>query len=654
MPTRAEPGPLLGRSARWALAGGFALLAVAALGLPWQRSPVLLLVSTAFVLAAAAARPDGTVLLAAAGVALLPVLGNLLAGPWVAPAELLMLLFAAATLPRSCAPDPSPLRRALVVSVAAMAAGAVAATLAAVAPSELPLAARDLASSLFAPGAAHAALPLRAALVHAAGLLGYLLFRRVSAARGAPPPLAALVAGLALVGAYAVLEAGTGLKLWPSSHYEALSAGLRVPATLPDYNATGAAMALGLFPALVLARQAAGWKRLAWAGAAALLLAGLLLSGSRTAWLATLLVGCLTLGGILLARRREGSGGARRLLVGAGLGLALAVAGVTVWPGDVGELLRKRAATLVKPEAAVRAVRSGRLGFWTAGARMVAAHPLVGVGPGRVPARFDEFRSPSFPVRSENLHNYFLQTVAENGVPGGLLVLLPFLPLGLVAGRLLARGAAFSSAPAALAPGLAAFAATGLASHPWLLPELQLLFWGAAALLPSAPASSRFAGRPWRVLTGVVLVAWCLVLLRRPGEERGRWGFGEWREQASGYFWVGPRALVPVALPEEQTVRVRLRGMEEGLGLHPLLVTLRLDGGPARKVSVPGLAWQDVVMERGPLRPGRASAKGGERGLLAVEASRGFCPAAAKGGDRRVLALQLADPPVAAAGGAVR
>ena len=38
------------------------------------------------------------ILLAAVAVALLPVFGNLLVGPWVAPAELLLLLLAAATV----------------------------------------------------------------------------------------------------------------------------------------------------------------------------------------------------------------------------------------------------------------------------------------------------------------------------------------------------------------------------------------------------------------------------------------------------------------------------------------------------------------------------------------------------------------------------
>ena len=91
------------------------------------------------------------------------------------------------------------------------------------------------------------------------------------------------------VGLYSVIEASTGLKLWPAAHYEAHSLGLRVPSTLPDYNATGAAWRSGLFPALALARQARGKRRLALSLASVLLLAGLLLSGSRTAWLAALL-----------------------------------------------------------------------------------------------------------------------------------------------------------------------------------------------------------------------------------------------------------------------------------------------------------------------------------------------------------------------------
>lgn len=641
--------PLAAFAARASLALALLALAFAALRVPWQPDPVLLLAFAAAVLGASLARPCGAALLVVVALPLLPIFGNLLAGPWVAPAELVLLLLAAAVLLRGGLPDASaPLPRALALSTAAMAAGALAATLAAVAPAELPAAVREVASSFFSAGSDHAAAPLRAALVHACGLLGFLLFRRVAAGKGEGAPLAALVAGLALVGAFAVVEAATGLKLWSPAHYEALSAGLRVPSTLPDYNATGAAMALGLFPALALALEARGARRLAWGLAAGLLLAGLLLSGSRTAWLAALLAGGATLLGALLARRKEARGGGRRLLLGASLAAALAVAAVAAWPGDVGALLRRRAATLLEPEATLKAIRAGRLGFWTAGARMVAEHPVAGVGPARVPARFDEFREPSFPVRAENLHNYFLQAVAENGVPGGLLVLLPFVPLALLLGRSLASGAAFASPAGALAPGLLAFAATGVASHPWLLPELQLLFWGAAALLPGATAGPASGARARRagVFALAALASWgSWVLLSRPGEERGLRGAGEWSAEGAEkpYFWIGPRALVPVEVPEGERVRVRLRGMQEGLGRRPLVVALRLDGGPVRKVSVSARAWQDVVVERGPLRPGNGPARGG---LLAVEASRGFVPAGDGRGDRRVLALQLARPPL--------
>ena len=641
--------PLAAFAARASLALALMALAFAALRIPWQPAPIPLLVFAAVVLGAALARPSGAVLLAAATLPLLPILGNLAAGPWVAPAELVLLLLAAATLLRGGPPDLSaPLARTLAISTAAMAAGAVAATLAAVAPVELPAAVRELSSSFFSAGSSHAAAPLRAALVHSCGLLGFLLIRRVAAAKGEGAPLAAFVAGLALVGAFAVVEAATGLKLWSPAHYEALSAGLRVPSTLPDYNATGAAMALGLFPAVALSFAARGARRLAWALAAGLLLAGLLLSGSRTAWLAALLAGGATLLGALHARRKEARGGTRRLLLGASLAGGLAVAAVAAWPGDVGTLLRRRAATLLEPEATLKAVRAGRLGFWTAGARMVAEHPVAGVGPGRAPARFDEFCEPSFPVRAENLHNYFLQAAAENGVPGSLLVLLPFVPLGLLLARSLASGAAFASPATALAPGLLAFTATGVAAHPWLLPELQLLFWGAAALLPGAAAGPIPEGRLRRagVFAFAALAAWGgFVLLSRPGEERGRWGAGEWSAEGAEkpYFWVGPRALVPVDVPDGERLSVRLRGMQDGLGRRPLVVALRLDGGPVRKVSVTARAWQDVVVERGPLRPGVAPARGG---LLAVEASRGFSPSAKGRGDRRVLALQLARPPL--------
>jgi hypothetical protein len=65
------------------------------------------------------------------------------------------------------------------------------------------------------------------------------------------------------------------------------------------------------------------------------------------------------------------------------------------------------------------------------------------------------------------------------------------------------------------------------------------------------------------------------------------------------------------------------------------------------KVSLADRSWHDVVVERGPFRPGKAVDSDGSRGLLGLEASRSFCPGREKGGDRRVLALQLARPPLA-------
>ncbi len=640
------------RSARWALGAALAALAFVAISVPWQRTPGPLLLASTLFLVAALARPALAALSAAVVVSLLPISGNLLAGPWVAPAELLLLLLATAALLRHEGIPASPLKRALVISSVAMATGAVAATLSALAPAEIPAAVQELSRSLFSPGGEHAAGPLRAALVHATGLLGFLLFRRVSAQRGTGTLVRVVVGGLALVGAYAVLEASTGLKLWGPAHYEALSSGLRVPATLPDYNATGSAMALGLFPALALARKARGASRLVLAGAVAVLLAGLILSGSRGAWLATLAAAGAALAGVLWSRRGEWRTEGRRLVLGAGLGLGISIVAVAAWPGDVGQLLRRRAATLVDPGESLHAVQAGRVGFWKAGARMVGSHPITGVGPGRVPARFDEFRNPDFPIRVENLHNYFLQAIAENGIAGGLLVLWPFVPLILLGGRLLWTGAAFSSPEAALAPGLLAFSLTGFSSHPWLLPELQFLFWGAVALLPAvhpAPVSQGSPGAVRRFLPRTVLVIWggsCLLL--GAGAERGRFGYAEWGalDGKERYFWTGPRALVPVAVPDGRFVSVRLRGMLPDLGRSPLLVAVRLDGGPVRKVSLANRTWHDVVVERGPFRPGEAATTVGSRGLLGLEASRSFCPAREKGGDRRILALQLARPPV--------
>ncbi|HQP86420.1 MAG TPA: hypothetical protein PLL76_09195, partial [Thermoanaerobaculia bacterium] len=67
--------PLAAFAARASLALALLALAFAALRIPWQPDPILLLAFAALVLGASLARPHAAVLLAVAALPLLPILG---------------------------------------------------------------------------------------------------------------------------------------------------------------------------------------------------------------------------------------------------------------------------------------------------------------------------------------------------------------------------------------------------------------------------------------------------------------------------------------------------------------------------------------------------------------------------------------------------
>ena len=531
----------------------------------------------------------------------------------------------------------------LLIAALAATAGGIAATFAALSPGCLPGALADLGRNFFGLSGHEAAAPLRAALVHATSLFAFLAVRRAAARSGAAAVLRVSLAGGALVAAYAVLEAGFSLKLWPPAFYEAASGLKRVVSTLSDYNSAGAYFALLLFPAAAGAAAARGGKRLLGLSLTALLFVGLLLSGSRTAWIAAAAAGALLLGVSAVRLRRRDPSRLRRLFVGAAAAVLAAAAVVSLFPGPTGTVLRLRVATLMEPAAALEALSSGRIGFWRAGGAMLAAHPLAGVGPGRVPARFDEYRPEGFPVEAENVHNWPLQCLDENGLVGGLLLLFPFaalIPVLLREGR---RAAADDGPVPALAFGLGAFLFCGLTSHPWLLPEMQFVFWGHVALLDDSRTVSADAPRaPLRFITlaaAALLVLWSVPrLVLAPGRERSRYGYGSWSpsEGVNAVRWLGPEALVHAVRPAGGgPYRVRLKAPP---GAAPQVgVSARVDGGPwSGTTLVPGVWTNLVVMP--PFAPESSKA------ALEIRARFAFCPATRAGDDRRILSVQAASP----------
>ena len=134
--------------------------------------------------------------------------------------------------------------------------------------------------------------------------------------------------------------------------------------------------------------------------------AGLLLGWTRSIWLAT---GAASL---YLAWFW------RKWLVAAAP--VAAVLGLLVAPAPV----RSRAMSIFQPHGTVDS-NEHRIVTWRTGIRMIEAHPLLGVGPEQVGARFNEYvpRDIPWPLPTGwygHLHNIYLHYAAERGIPAML------------------------------------------------------------------------------------------------------------------------------------------------------------------------------------------------------------------------------------------
>jgi len=143
-----------------------------------------------------------------------------------------------------------------------------------------------------------------------------------------------------------------------------------------------------------------------WFACGVVMAVALVLSFTRSAWLA------LLVGGLYLMASAKPKALA---LVPVAI-VALYVFG----PSGLQERVRS-----IRPEA-----NQSRIVMWRTGLNMVAAHPLLGVGPERVGPRFAEFQPEDVeelpPGFYGHLHNLYIHYAAERGVPAALIVLWLF------------------------------------------------------------------------------------------------------------------------------------------------------------------------------------------------------------------------------------
>lgn len=230
-----------------------------------------------------------------------------------------------------------------------------------------------------------------------------------------------------------------------------------------------------LFAAGGLARGGA-WLRVALA---LLVLAGMLWSGSRTAFVALAAAPLL-----LVAFSPPGRRGPALRKGAAAYGAALlAVAGVHAYDATQAQALHERAATLA--DYRNEATWAGRLDIWRGGLELVRERPLLGTGAGNFPIAAATVSG--IPQRSADgapgqvAHNVFLGMAAELGL-GGLLLFTFLVARALMRARALART---EPAGSALLLGLLAYLLMAL-SLSWEYAKVAYLLMGSVMALGHA------------------------------------------------------------------------------------------------------------------------------------------------------------------------
>ena len=437
--------------------------------------------------------------------------------------------------------------------------------------------------------------------LHAGMLLieGILLFSLAARCASAKPSTGMRIVRATVVGAALAGMMNTARLLQASIRTGAvLSALARMSHTLRwnleygDYNAAGSYFVMAFFLA-VAATVATPRQRYRWMLSAIVIATALWLTGSRAAYVA----GVLALGGAFAIRwtARE----RRRVFVAAGVGIALTagVALVAIAPPQRGNQGTSGTAIDIRFEMA------------RAGARMIEAQPLFGVGLAEFYQRSGEFVSQKllaeFPVSlHENAHNNFVQVGAELGLLGAI----PFVWLvgaGLfisarAARRLVKVNVARDAALLIVVAGVAAFVITWLAGHPLLIPEVSYIFWivfgcavGAAVQAGAPQTSVRIR---WIAAAAAVLLAATTPLRATTATDDAELehvGIGVsplWMFSPDGIRCrsaVGHATLyVPASSAFELSVNPRTD--------HPVRLELRLDGRLADIVSLAPDRWNDL------------------------------------------------------------
>lgn len=249
----------------------------------------------------------------------------------------------------------------------------------------------------------------------------------------------------------------------------------RISPHFADVNAIGSLFAMGTtcWLTIALGKSLSPWQRAAAIAVTVIIGSALWMTGSRAAIGATLLAGVLVWWWL---RRPSVSTMVTTLGIGI-IGLSAATAGL-----------------MGTPRATVANAVEIRIELASAGVRMAADHPWLGVGLGEFSRHSRQYISPrlygQFPVVAfgENAHNQLIQILAETGFVG-LIVFVWYWIRVFVPPVRCARAGGGGPWLTAWAAGLCAFHLSALLGHPFLTPYVVycvLIGAGVVAGLASA------------------------------------------------------------------------------------------------------------------------------------------------------------------------
>jgi O-antigen ligase len=185
---------------------------------------------------------------------------------------------------------------------------------------------------------------------------------------------------------------------------------------------------LGVVTAVLARRR---WLRVVLWGWVAIALVLLLQTACRGAWLGALFAGAILIVGMLPRLRAN----LRTVALAGGSALIVVVALIATGSHFLG----KKASDLLQFGSGSSV--SQRYGYWTAAIRLGLHHPLVGTGPDTFAATYTRYQSASLAKQLgsnhvvNGAHNIFLSWLANEGIPG-LLLVVAILAFGVGWGRI--------------------------------------------------------------------------------------------------------------------------------------------------------------------------------------------------------------------------